>query len=191
MSLLRYAFLMMLVWGGAHASKQDYYHTFWNPGFHGQRLDYCMGADKACGLPVAKQYCQRMGYDDATQHMIDYNVGKTQAFLNRKPCKGWQCNGFTLIKCKAKFTHQPISSYYYRQQEFVFPRFNHERVDWCYEDEKGCGKKAATSFCRRMGYLRAKHYKIQPHVSQTRAIGNHKVCVGNHCNAFSRIVCYR
>lgn len=192
MSIVRHLVLIFLVLSHAHAgSQQNYYRTFWSPAYHGPRLDYCMAGNKACGLPVANQFCQLMGYERATQQVIDYNVGMTQAFASRKPCKGWQCNGFTLIRCIAKFTHKPVSSYYYRSQVFVFPRFNHSRVDWCYEDGTGCGQRAAQSFCRRMGYERSKQYKIQTHVSQTRALGNHKVCVGEDCNAFSRITCYR
>ena len=192
MSIFRHFVLIMLVLSNAHASsKQQYYHTFWSPASHGHSLDYCADGGKKCGLPVANQYCQLMGYERANQQVIDHNVGMTQAFSSRKPCKGWQCNGFTLIRCMGKITHKPVSVYYYRSQEFVFPRFNHGRVDWCYEDGKVCGQRAAKSFCRRMGYTRAKHYKIQAHVSQTRAIGNHKVCVGDACNAFSSITCYR
>lgn len=191
MSMFRLV-LILLVTSSAHAgNQQNYYRTFWNPVYHGHRLNYCMSEGQKCGMPVANHYCQLMGYEQAIKQVIDYQVGMTQAFSERKPCKSWQCNGFTLIRCKAKFTHQPASSYYYRSQAFVFPRYNHHRVDWCYEDGKGCGQRAATSFCRRMGYERASLYKIQTHVSQTRAIGNHQVCVGNDCNAFSRITCYR
>ena len=192
MSFFRHFCLMVLILSNAHAGDpKSYYRTFWSPLFHGHRLDYCVGEGKTCGLPVANHYCQLMGYEKATQQEIDYNVGMTRSFSTRKPCKGWQCNGFTMIRCMAKFTHKPVSNYYYRSQEFVFPRFNHGRVDWCYEEGTGCGERAAKSFCRRMGYTRAKQYKIQRHVSQTRAISNHKVCVGNDCNAFSSITCYR
>lgn len=193
MFILRHLFLWLLVLSNVHAGsdKQNYYRTFWDPTYHGHRLDYCMSEYKKCGQPVANHYCQIMGYDHANQQVIDYNVGMTQSFSCRKPCKGWQCNGFTLIRCVGKITHKPASAYYYRSQAFVFPRFNHERVDWCYEDGKGCGQRAAWSFCRRMGYARAQSYIIQNHVSQTRAIGNHQVCIGDGCNAFSRITCYR
>ena len=192
MIIFRHLFLLFVILNNAHAGlQQNYYRTFWSPEFHGHRLDYCMAQGKQCGLPVANRYCQLMGYERSNQHVMDYNVGMTQDFVNRKPCKGWQCNGFMKIRCVNKLTHHPVSAYYYRAQEFVFPRFNHDRVDWCYEHGKGCGLRAAQSFCRRMGYARAKHYEMQDHVSQTRAIGNHEVCVGEDCNAFSRIVCYR
>jgi len=193
MSIFRHLFLLLLLLCNAHAGNRDqnYYRTFWNPAFHGARLAYCLSGDKQCGLPIANQYCQLMGYEKAVQQVIDYNVGEAQYFNCRKPCRGWQCNGFSLIRCVGKITHKPASVYYYRSQEFVFPRFNHNRVDWCYEDGKDCGHRAAWSFCRRMGFEREQSYKIQHHVSQTRAIGNHKVCVGDACNAFSSITCHR
>lgn len=194
MTIYRSFFLMLLMFGQAHAGSsiaQNYYRTFWSPTYHGARLAYCMSGDKTCGLPVAHQYCQMMGYKKADQQTIDYNVGRTQSYLDCKACKGIQCNGFTSIRCVGKLTHKPASEYYYRAHKFVFPRYHQGRVDWCYQDGKGCGKRAAYSFCRRMGYVREQHYKKQAHVSETRAIGNHKVCVGDACNAFSSITCYR
>ena len=193
MLIFRHLFLILLVFSNAHAGHRDqqYYRTFWNPCYQGSRLAYCLADDKECGLPVAHRYCQLKGYEKAVKQAIDYNVRQSQAFLSRKPCKGLQCNGFTLIRCKAKLTHQPVSSYYYRSQAFVRPRFDHARVDWCYEDGKGCGQRAAQSFCRRMGYVRQQSYKIENHVCETKALGNHKLCVGDDCRAFKRIVCYR
>jgi hypothetical protein len=192
MSGFRHLFVILLLISTAHAGNpQNYYRTFWRPAYHGQRLDYCMAEGKACGLPVAHHYCQLMGYEKADQESIDYNVGKTTSFTSCVPCKGWPCNGFTLIRCVSKFTHKPASTYYYRSHKFVFPRYNHARVDWCYKDGKGCGQRAATSFCRRMGYERVKRFEIQRHVSQTQAISNHRVCLGDRCNGFGYITCYR
>ncbi len=193
MSMFRHLVLMLFLLGTSHAGSHDqnYYRTFWYPAYHGHRLAYCAAPDKACGLSVANQYCQLMGYERANQQEIDYHVGRTQALGSCTPCKGWQCNGFMLIRCVGKLTHNPVSIYYYRSQEFVFPRYNHSRIDWCYEDGKGCGQRAAYSFCRRMGYTSAQKYKIQQHVSQTMALGNHKLCVGSECNAFSSITCHR
>ena len=174
---------------GSHA--QDYYRNFWSPAYHGQRLDYCSSGERECGLPVANRYCQLMGYEKASQQVIDYTARSTHYMDSTKGCKGWHCKGFLLVRCLGELTHKPVSAYYYREQVFVFPRFNHSRVDWCYEDGKGCGARAAHSFCRRMGYMRAQKYKMEAHVAQTRALGNHKWCVGHACNAFSRITCYR
>ena len=183
--------LMILGTAQAASDARNYYRSFWSPCYHGQRLDYCASNHEQCGLSVANRYCRLMGYERTVRQSIDYNVGETHYLSNTKPCKGWDCNGFTLIRCVSTFKKKPTHSYSYRSQQFVFPRFNHARVDWCYEKGTGCGRRAAYSFCRRMGYMRAQSYKIQRHVSETRALSNHQLCVGRTCNAFSQITCYR
>lgn len=175
----------------AGTNPQDYYRTFWNPAYHGQRLGYCAVGERACGMPVANRYCQLMGYESADQQVVDYMTRLTHYMDSAKRCNGWNCKGFMLVRCKGRLTHKPVSAYSYREQVFVFPRFNHRRVDWCYEDGQGCGQRAAYSFCRRMGFMRAQKFKQQAHVSETRAIGNRKLCLGQGCNAFSSITCYR
>lgn len=175
----------------ASKSEQNYYRSFWRPTYYGQRLDYCMPDNQVCGLAVANQYCRIMGYEHAVQEIIDYNAGFTKKISNAKSCKGIYCNGFTLVKCVAKFSHNPPNGYYYRLKEFTSPCYNHSPVDWCYENASGCGKRAANSFCRRMGYIRAQQFTIDKNLSTTRSLGDHKLCFGNHCHAFKRIVCYR
>ncbi len=176
---------------GAGNSEQNFYRNFWNPTYHIQRLNYCTVDGKICGLGVATRYCQMMGYNKADQQIIDYNVGLTNYLLSRVMCKGWECNGFMLIRCVDKMSHTPPKNYYYRSAKFVFPRFGNYRVDWCYKEGHGCGQKVAYSFCRRMGYMKAQHYKKEPHVSATKALGNQKLCFGNECSGFSSISCYR
>lgn len=171
--------------------QQNFYRNFWSPTYHIQRLNYCTLDGKQCGLAVASQYCKMLGYEKASEEIIDYNVGLTNYFLIRAQCKGWNCNGFTLITCVGNFPHKPAKDYYYRLKRFVFPRFGHYRVDWCYENGQGCGQHAAHSFCRRMGFMNAHEYKKQEHVSATKAIGNHKLCFGKTCDGFSSITCYR
>ena len=191
-------FLRMLCFGlfafgaaQAGTNSQNYYRSVWNPTYQGKRLDYCAMGERVCGLPVANRYCQLLGYENAARGVVDYAVRSTHYMDTHKGCKGWNCKGFMLIRCQGELTHKPAKAYYYRKQAFVFPRFEHSRVDWCYEDGQGCGLRAAYSFCRRMGYARAKEYKIQTHVSETRSIGNRKWCVGPTCNAFTSITCYR
>ena len=106
-------------------------------------------------------------------------------------CTGWTCSGFKLIRCVAKTTHQPPKAYHYRSRSFVFPRFNHYRVDWCYKAGQGCGQRAAYSFCRRMGYAKVSVYNKEEHVLATRAIGDQKLCFGSLCTGFGNITCYR
>lgn len=171
--------------------EHKFYRNFWSPTYHIQRLNYCSLDGKECGLAIANKYCQTLGYEKADEAIIDYNVGLTHYFMSSAKCKGWGCNGFTLITCVGKFSDHLAKNYYYRAQRFVFPRFDHYRIDWCYKNGQGCGQRAAYSFCRRMGYMNAQYYKKQEHVAATKALGNKKLCFGENCSGFSSITCYR
>lgn len=196
MTIVRYVLTTLFVtvflkFSYANSGTNHYYRSFWNPTYLGQRLDYCTDNQKKCGLPVAHHYCQMMGYQQADYQVIDLNIKLTHYLSSSKSCKGWDCNGFMLIRCRSDMNLAVKPSYAYRLKEFAFPRFNRQRVAWCYADEKQCGKRAATSFCRRMGYMQARHYKIDQQVSQTRALGNHRLCLGQNCAGFRSITCYR
>jgi hypothetical protein len=180
-----------LITNASADKKQNVYRNFWNPIYKGQRLNYCSLDSKECGLAVANKYCQMMDYERAEEALIDYNVGLTNYILRRAQCKGWSCNGFTLITCVKNFSKNPPEVYHYRSQRFVFPRFDHYRIDWCYENGRGCGQRAAYSFCRRMGFMNAQYFKKQEHVAATKDLGNRKLCFGDNCSGFSSITCYR
>jgi len=175
----------------ADNNKQSYYRSFWNPKFHGKRLDYCSADKKLCGTEIANHYCQILGYDTSSKATIAYNVGVTNYLNACTGCKGWQCNGFTTINCVARTRHIPAKDYYFRSRTFVYPRFEHYRIDWCYRNGQGCGKRAAFSFCRRMGYERELGYKQDTQIEATRALGNHRLCFGEACRGFKQITCYR
>jgi hypothetical protein len=185
--------LAVLLSVSSYAAKPstNYHRSFWQPYYLGQRLAYCTFDNQKCGMAVANQYCQIMGYERASKQMIANNIGLTHDIASHARCTGWQCNGFKTIECVSKLTHKPPSSYHYRLRRFVFPRFNNYRVDWCYDGRRQCGKRPAQSFCRRMGYRDARNYRIQKHVAATQAIGNEKLCFGQECNAFDVIDCYR
>lgn len=175
-------------WGSTRA--QQYSRIFWMPEYHGQRLNYCMLKGQ-CGMDVAMKYCKMMGFEKADQEVIAHNLGLTNYLDSNFRCKGWQCNGFKMIRCVSSNTHKPPSAYHYRLRRYVYPRFGNYRVDWCYDGTTGCGAKVAHSFCRRMGYLKSHNHVKQEHVAATKAIGNQKLCFGNECSAFKQIDCYR
>ncbi|ASQ46334.1 hypothetical protein [Legionella clemsonensis] len=173
------------------ARSDNFYRNFWLPKYHGERLNYCNFDGKECGLALATRYCKLMGYAYADQQIIDHNVGLTNFLFCNARCKGWRCNGFKTIRCVANMSHNPPRAYHYRLRRYVYPRFNNYRVDWCYNGRQGCGRRAAFSFCRRMGYLSVRRYAIEKHIAATEAIGNQKLCFGILCNAFKYIDCYR
>lgn len=181
----------------AASAKIAVYRNFWQPYYHGVRLNHCLPDAKTCGLPVATYYCQLMGYAKADQQIIANNVGLTR-FLqapDKSPmhleCRGWRCNGFKTIRCVGEKRHQPPKTYHYRKRRFVFPRYNHYRVAYCYDGDKGCGRRVATSFCRRMGYMQSLSFHFQNAIAATQAIGNQKLCFGGECRAFAYIDCFR
>src|SRR3990167_9353712 len=133
-------------------SRQNYYRAFWYPQFHSESLDYCHCDRQTCGQSVANQYCHLMGYDRAISFKIAHNVGLTRYLQSSQHCKGWNCDGFKQIRCVAQHRHQPTKPYYFRKRVYVYPRYQHYRIAWCYQDHQGCGESAARSFCRRMGY---------------------------------------
>lgn len=184
-------FLMMESFSFAIPKEQIEHRNFWQPMYHGERLNYCSFDRKSCGLALANRYCQLMGYVKADQAIKDNNIGLTNYLMTTYRCQGWECNGFKTIRCVGSVSHKPPQSYHYRYRRFVFPRYNNYRVAWCYDGEKNCGRRAAYSFCRRMGYLQASKYKIDKCLPATQAIGNQKLCFGALCNGFAQIDCFR
>ncbi|KTC67965.1 hypothetical protein Lbir_2567 [Legionella birminghamensis] len=175
----------------AVSKKQVFHRSFWHPMYHGERLNYCSLDGKKCGLELATVYCRMMGYQRADHAIKDNNIGLTHYLVTTMSCKGWQCSGFKTIRCVGDISHNPAEPYHYRYRRYVVPRYNNYRVAWCYDGEHGCGRRAAYSFCRRMGYLNVKKYQIQKCVAATQAIGNQKLCFGPACHAFAEIDCYR
>lgn len=175
----------------AKNNPESYYRRILNPSYHGALLGYCTLDQQSCGIKVAHRYCQLMGYKNASQAIIAHNVGITRFIDSEAHCKGWDCNGFKLIRCESEMKHEPIKAYYYRSQNFAVPRANHYRIDWCYQTGTGCGERAAHSFCRRMGYLKATRFEKDIAVFATKTIGDQALCFGKQCSGFKHITCYR
>lgn len=182
----------------AQQGSLTYYRDFWSPRYHGELLNYCLVTQNACGIEVADKYCVIMGYQKATKSLIANNVGLTKYLdgcnfcgKSKRICKGWNCNGFKLIRCANNVEHFPVQAYAYRERTYVLPRVEKYRIDWCYENGKGCGKKVANSFCRRLGFARAINYKQDIAVYASREIGDGRLCFGDSCKGFSSVTCYR
>ncbi|MCH9756436.1 MAG: hypothetical protein K0U37_04495 [Gammaproteobacteria bacterium] len=167
------------------------YRDFFYPQYHGMRLSYCSNDHKVCGSQLASKFCETMGYNRASKVMIDHNVGLTRYLATDLQCQGWKCDGFKLIVCEESLKKEPVPIYYYRLQDFMFPRFENYRVAWCYKDKRGCGKRAADAFCRHQGYRRSKGYERSTEVAATRTVGSGALCFGQACTGFNRITCYR
>ncbi len=171
--------------------KEQYTRSFWYPSYHGERLAYCNLRETECGEPIANAYCELLGYAKARKHRIQHHVGRVHYFANEGECTGWKCDGFLFIDCEGKFKEKPHPVYQYRKKEFVYPRFGNDRVAWCYNEHKQCGRRAAYSFCRRMGYRESVLFEQDEKAQATKTLGDKILCYGHACKGFKRIVCKR
>lgn len=174
----------------AQVVSNNAFNNYWHPLYHGQRLGYCNLDGTVCGKPVADKYCQILGYKSSSAQVKAPNVGLTHFLDTRAECKGWQCDGFINITCVTPLSHSPAQSYYYREKSFYYPRYANYPVDWCYINSQHCGKKAAQSFCRRIGYMEAKAFFKESAIATSRTLGSEELCFGQ-CQGFKKIVCSR
>ena len=173
------------------AGIQDAYRNFWMPQYLGARLAWCALDGKQCGKPIADQYCQLMGYAHANKIIKANNVGLTNYINSHARCKGWTCDSFMTIVCSKSLKHAHPQAYHYRLKKFVYPRYAGYRVDFCLNKNKQCGKQAAWSFCRRIGFMDVQSFKEQLHIGATRTIGSQELCFGQSCKGFANIICKR
>lgn len=171
--------------------KGAYYRDFWNPRFQGAIVSYCTQDGKICGSKIASEYCQLMGYLRADKYIKAWNTGLTHFIDTPRVCTGWTCHGFKKIRCVGENRHKPPKAAYYRLRHYVYPRMDHYRVAACKEGKTQCGRSAAQSFCRRMGFESVHRFKIVAGVPATKTLGNQQLCFGKTCKAFAWIDCFR
>jgi hypothetical protein len=185
--------VVLIATGTTHAinEKNHIYRSFWHPMYHGERLNYCSLDGKTCGLNLASQYCKSLGYTHAAEAIKAPNIGLTHFISTSARCRGWECHGFMTISCARRDSHPPAKPYHYREKRFAVPRLNHYRVDFCYETNKQCGRRAANAFCMYMGYAKARHFERETKVLATRTLSQGALCFGESCSGFKNIICYR
>lgn len=174
-----------------------YFRNFWTPLVHGLPLAFCSSNGTGCGKSVAQAYCRAMGYQSADHWTRAYHLPQTRYLDNDRHCTQHECDGFKTIRCVGRLSMYRQVLYPYRKMRFMFPRFNGYRVDWCYDGQpsnaskKSCGRRAAQSFCVRLGYMKTIGFRPQAHLGETQAIGNQKRCDHLRCQGFHHIDCYR
>ncbi|OGV27433.1 MAG: hypothetical protein A3F18_03900 [Legionellales bacterium RIFCSPHIGHO2_12_FULL_37_14] len=168
------------------------HRNFWTPIYRGTPINYCFKDEITCGYEVANLYCHLMGYQNADRIIKAYNLGHTRYLASSQHCFNPNCNGFKMIRCKGKIIHKPIPSYLYTKKHFPYPRYKGERLAFCADGKaKGCGQKAAYSFCRRQGYMQTIGYKQEKNLPITKAINNQRICIASRCHGFEYIDCER
>lgn len=76
---------------------------------------------------------------------------------------------------------------------FNNPKIGSYRLDWCYTWGDGCGRRAATAWCKRRGYGKAIDFIEDVDVGKqsvvTKVIGSGQLCEEDFCDAFKKIIC--
>ena len=73
-------------------------------------------------------------------------------------------------------------------QYYGKPTYRNDRLDWCKDFAKGCGKPAADKFCQFKGHKAATTFAIDANIGRTRLITG-PVCEDSFCDGFKYIYC--
>jgi hypothetical protein len=78
-------------------------------------------------------------------------------------------------------------------RKFFAPDYLGQPVAFCLEGAKGCGKPAATIWCRRNGYDMALSYSRRTPVAgdELRFIDTGNICTASNCISFRQIRCVK
>jgi hypothetical protein len=177
--------------------------TFGNPKISGNRLDWCLNWGQQCGKPAADAYCKTLGYNDSVDLEQDPDIGATtptRLLGTGAVCDQPICDGFTFITCEKKLVLTPIPPKPLppplppaaKAEQFLKPKINGVRLDWCFAGQNGCGKKAADAFCEDQDYDEAIKFEVAPGIGPlkpTIQIGTGKVKVKPLANGFKYITC--
>ena len=74
-------------------------------------------------------------------------------------------------------------------RDFFYPTYHGMRLSYCTEDNKTCGKKLASKYCKLLGYNRASKIMIEHNVGLTRYPSTNLQCQGWKCDGFKLITC--
>ena len=159
-----------------------------NPTFNGARLDWCYAWSTGCGKQAADAFCKSKGFDNSTGFSMAADIGAstpTRLISTGAVCDQNFCDGFTFIDCVSA---APM------QQTFTKPKFQGNRLDWCFDWSAGCGEQAATAWCKTKGFAKASAWAMANdigNVSPTRLIGTGAVCDQPFCDGFKWLVCQK
>src|SRR5262245_57087188 len=167
---------------GAHAVEQN----FVKPKQGANRLDWCYDWSVGCGKQAADAWCKAKGFDESSNFNIAPDIGATQSTRligTGAVCDQAFCDGFANITCKTKTPDK---------MTFNKPKYQGNRLDWCFDWATGCGTKAANSYCKSKGYAVSTGFAIAPDIGgnqPTRLIGTGAVCDQQFCDGFKFINC--
>ena len=186
--------------------------TFENPMIGTNRLDWCADWGKGCGADAATAWCKTNAYDHSVNVQQAPDIGAsapTKLIATGEVCDQSYCDGFTSITCAtaelpavtapvtpeapAPDAAAPAEAPAVAEtasKTFKNPAHEGVRLNWCFDGEGGCGKKAAEAWCKQQGFSSAKDFKYVSAIKPTIQIGSGKTNK-KAAKAFSRVTCVK
>ncbi len=186
--------------------------TFDNPMIGTNRLDWCVDWGKGCGADAATAWCKTNQYDHSIDVIQAPDIGAsspTKLIATGEVCDQSYCDGFTSITCitaelppvaPAPMPEIPAAEPAVpatapavaasASETIKNPLVAEVRLNWCFDGNSGCGKKAAEAWCAQRGFGTAKDFKYVSGIKPTIQIGSGKT--NNKAGkAFSRVTCVK
>ncbi len=185
--------------------------TFENPMIGTNRLDWCADWGKGCGAEAATAWCKSNAYDHSVNVQQAPDIGAsapTKLIATGEVCDQSYCDGFAAITCAtaelpavapatpeapAADAAAPAPAPQVAEtasEMFKNPAQDGVRLNWCFDGEAGCGKKAAEAWCAQQGFSGAKDFKYVSAIKPTIQIGSGKTNK-KASKAFSRVTCVK
>ena len=191
--------------------------TFDNPMIGTNRLDWCVNWGTGCGADAATAWCKSNQYDHSLDVKQAPDIGAsapTKLIATGEVCDQSYCDGFASITCATAELPAPpppaspppatpeapaadasvpaavpvvaVAA----NEMFKNPMHENVRLNWCFEGDGGCGKKAAEAWCVQQGFSTAKDFKYVSGIKPTIQIGTGKTNK-KAGKAFSRVTCVK
>jgi len=189
--------------------------TFVDPKIGPNRLDWCVNWGTGCGEAAATAWCKSIEYDHAVDSVQAVDIGAatpTKLIATGEVCDQAYCDGFASITCataelpaspppvtpdpatpdpEQAEAPTPLPQVAETADEmFKNPMLGGVRLNWCFDGESGCGKKAAEAWCAQQEFSTAKDFKYVSGVKPTIQIGTGKT-IEKAAKGFSRVTCVR
>ena len=184
--------------------------TFNDPKIGPNRLDWCVNWGTGCGEAAATAWCKSHEYDHSVDAKQAVDIGAatpTKLIATGEVCDQAYCDGFTSITCAT--AELPISPppatpdpaeadastplpqvAEAAEETFKNPMHESVRLNWCFNGNSGCGKKAAEAWCAQQGFSKAMNFKYVRGVKPTIEISTGKT-TKKAGKGFSRITCLK
>jgi hypothetical protein len=79
-------------------------------------------------------------------------------------------------------------------RQYVKPKIDGYRLDWCYKWGIQCGEAAADRFCKSKGYDQSVNFAMAADIgasTPTKLLGTGQICEDDFCDGFAKITCER